>query len=80
MADLVEPKATNRKDFIAECKAGDLDGVVACFRTFDSIDGGVDSEIVEALPKSLKFICHNGVSFYLAFQQDIALAMLWMIT
>lgn len=56
------PKATNRTEFVEECKSGALDGVVAVYRTFPSISitGRVDEELVPALPKSLKYICHNG--------------------
>jgi phage head maturation protease len=57
------PKATTRDEFIQECKSGALDGVSVAFRTFDSFSftGKVDSGLVSALPKSLKFICHNGL-------------------
>ena len=56
------PKATSRQDFIDECKSGALDGVLVAYRTFDSfsLTGKIDGEIVDALPASLKFICHNG--------------------
>ncbi|MCJ1248439.1 hypothetical protein MMC30_005657 [Trapelia coarctata] len=65
LAELVTPKATNRAEFIEECKSGALDGVVAVYRTFPSISttGRVDEELVEALPKSLKFVCHNGAGY-----------------
>lgn len=45
-----------------ECKSGKLDGIVAIYRTFASaqMTGLVDEELVQALPKSVKFICHNG--------------------
>ena len=58
------PKADNRTDFIKECKSGALDGVVAVYRTFGSVNitGRVDEELVKALPKGLKFISHNGGS------------------
>lgn len=62
IADVIRPKATNRADFIAECGSGALDGVSVTYRTFDSakITGKVDSELLDALPKSIKFLCHNG--------------------
>ncbi|KAK6356458.1 hypothetical protein TWF718_000817 [Orbilia javanica] len=64
-AELVTPKSTNREEFIEECKSGALDGVVVAFRTFTSVSitGRIDAELVEALPKSLKFICHNGAGY-----------------
>jgi hypothetical protein len=68
IADLVAPSSTNREEFIEECKSGAFDGVVAAYRTFDSvtITGRIDSALVENLPKSLKFIAHNGVCFAVA--------------
>ncbi|KAL7921029.1 D-isomer specific 2-hydroxyacid dehydrogenase [Trichoderma austrokoningii] len=65
IAEIVQPKATNRKDFIAECKSGALDGVSVAYRTFDSasVTGRIDSELLDAVPKSLKFLCHNGAGY-----------------
>ncbi|MCJ1407656.1 hypothetical protein MMC19_001727 [Ptychographa xylographoides] len=65
LAELVTPKATSRADFIKECESGELDGIVATFRTFSSvtITGRVDTELIQALPKSLKYICHNGAGY-----------------
>lgn len=64
IGELVEPKAKNRAEFIEECKSGALDGVVAAYRTFVSvgITGLIDEELVAVLPKSLKYIIHNGTS------------------
>ena len=68
IAELITPKATNRADFIEECKSGAFDGVVAALRTFDSfsVTGRIDEELVEHFPKSWKFIAHNGM--LLAYQ------------
>ncbi|KAM0470537.1 hypothetical protein ACHAPX_009904 [Trichoderma viride] len=65
IAEIVQPKATNRPDFIAECQSGALDGVSVAYRTFDSanVTGKIDSELLDALPKSLKFLCHNGAGY-----------------
>lgn len=62
IADVIQPKATNRDEFIAECKSGALDGISVTYRTFDSvkITGKIDSELLDAFPKSIKFLCHNG--------------------
>lgn len=59
---MIEPKARSRAEFLEECKAGKLDDVVAAYRTFSSVDitGLIDEELVAALPKNLKFLCHNG--------------------
>ena len=61
---MVSPKAKNRNEFIEECKGGDLDGVLVMYRTFLSVNisGRIDEELVNVLPKSLKFVCHNGES------------------
>lgn len=73
-AELIEPKSKNRADFIKKAKSGALDGTVAIYRTFGSasITGGVDEELVSALPKSLKFICHNGTCSYTSCAGSIA--------
>ncbi|KAK8240007.1 glyoxylate reductase [Phyllosticta capitalensis] len=65
IAELVAPKATNRAEFIAECKSGAFDGTVAAYRTFNSVavTGMVDEELVSVLPASLKFIAHNGAGY-----------------
>lgn len=62
LVEIVEPRSSNRQDFIAECKAGKLDGVVAVYRTFPSVSvtGHWDEELVQALPESLKLVAHNG--------------------
>ncbi|KAH6890546.1 D-isomer specific 2-hydroxyacid dehydrogenase [Thelonectria olida] len=65
IADVVTPKATNRQDFLTEARSGAFDDVVATYRTFSSvkITGRIDSELLDSLPKSLKFICHNGAGY-----------------
>jgi D-3-phosphoglycerate dehydrogenase len=66
LGELVKPTATNRADFIQECRDGKLDGVVAAYRTFFSvgITGQVDEELVNALPSSLKYIASCGMTRY----------------
>ncbi|RFU35997.1 hypothetical protein B7463_g381, partial [Scytalidium lignicola] len=65
VATIIEPKARNRADFIAECKSGAFDQVLVAYRTFASVDitGFIDQELVDVLPKSLKFITHNGAGY-----------------
>jgi hypothetical protein len=48
-----------------ETKSGAFDGVKAIYRTNKSvgITGIFDVELLDVLPKSLKFICHNGECF-----------------
>lgn len=62
IAEIVKVTATNRDDFIKEAKSGAFDGVIAAYRTFGSFNttGNIDNEILEALPKSFKFLCHVG--------------------
>jgi glyoxylate reductase len=64
VAELVESTATNRADFIQECKDGKMDGVVAIYRTIGSLDqtGLVDGDLLNALPSSLRYIAHCGMS------------------
>lgn len=63
VAEIIEPKARSREEFIQECKAGAFDGVVAAFRTVGSvaITGKIDEDLVPILPRSLNFIVHNGM-------------------
>jgi hypothetical protein len=62
LAELVAPEARSRAAFLAECREGKFEGVVATYRTFASVEitGVFDAELVQLLPESLKFICHNG--------------------
>ncbi|PGH00482.1 hypothetical protein AJ80_09173 [Polytolypa hystricis UAMH7299] len=65
IADVIVPKAKNRKEFIEECKSGRFDNVVAAYRTFPSVDqtGLFDEELVKVLPTSLKFLAHCGAGY-----------------
>ncbi|KAG4417344.1 hypothetical protein IFR04_009485 [Cadophora malorum] len=65
IANVIEPKARSRAEFIEECKSGAFDSVIAAYRTFMSvaITGLIDEELVAALPKNLKFLCHNGAGY-----------------
>lgn len=65
LGELVEAKAKNREDFIQECKAGELDGVVAAYRTFNSaeVTGLFDEELCSVLPKSWKYLGHCGAGY-----------------
>ncbi|KAG9232056.1 D-isomer specific 2-hydroxyacid dehydrogenase [Amylocarpus encephaloides] len=65
IADIIEPKARSREEFLKECKAGAFDKVIVSYRTFQSvaITGLIDEELIAALPKNLKFIAHNGAGY-----------------
>ncbi|KAH8172042.1 d-isomer specific 2-hydroxyacid dehydrogenase, NAD binding domain-containing protein [Sarocladium implicatum] len=65
LAEVIRPSSTDRESFIAECRSGLLDGTVIAYRTFESfkLTGRFDEELVQALPKSLRFVCHNGAGY-----------------
>ncbi|KND92190.1 putative 2-hydroxyacid dehydrogenase UNK4.10 [Tolypocladium ophioglossoides CBS 100239] len=65
IAQVLRPEATNRDEFFTECKAGAFDGASVAYRTFDSVavTGKIDSAVLDVLPKSLKFLCHNGAGY-----------------
>ncbi|KAK2732487.1 hypothetical protein FQN57_002620 [Myotisia sp. PD_48] len=65
IGELVKPRSTNRADFIEECRSGQLDGVLVAYRTFGSasITGLFDKELVDLLPKSMKYLAHCGAGY-----------------
>jgi glyoxylate reductase len=62
---LYEYPSGTRDAFLAKCKAGAFDGIHALYRSNDSnqYTGKFDDELLGALPKTLKFICHNGAGY-----------------
>ncbi|PYH86112.1 glyoxylate/hydroxypyruvate reductase [Aspergillus uvarum CBS 121591] len=58
------PEGT-RDDFIRNCKEGQYDDVVAIYRsnTSTKFTGPFNAELLSVLPKSLKYICHNGAGY-----------------
>ncbi|KAK9457473.1 D-isomer specific 2-hydroxyacid dehydrogenase [Dipodascopsis uninucleata] len=54
----------NREEFIKDLK-GKYSDIVACYRTFKSVEitGRIDADLVKELPKSFKYICHNGAGY-----------------
>lgn len=65
IADVIIPKSASRLDFMAESRSGAYDGCTVAYRTFDSVQvtGIIDSELLDALPDTLRFICHNGAGY-----------------
>ncbi|KAK0641991.1 D-isomer specific 2-hydroxyacid dehydrogenase [Cercophora newfieldiana] len=65
LADVITPAATSRDAFIAESLSGAFEGCSVAYRTFASfsITGKIDGELLDALPPSLRFICHNGAGY-----------------
>ncbi|RAL16583.1 D-mandelate dehydrogenase-like dehydrogenase [Aspergillus homomorphus CBS 101889] len=55
----------SRDDFIRNCKEGQYDDVVAIYRSNSStkFTGPFNAELLSVLPKSLKYICHNGAGY-----------------
>ncbi|KAJ5343871.1 hypothetical protein N7541_008578 [Penicillium brevicompactum] len=64
-AELIESTATQRTEFIQECKDGKFDGVIALYRSIPSVPltGVFDEELLNVLPKSLRFIAHCGAGY-----------------
>lgn len=62
---LYEYPSGTRDEFLSKCRSGAFDGTYALYRSNDSnkYTGNFDDELLEALPKSLKFICHNGAGY-----------------
>ncbi len=54
-----------RSEIIENFKSGKYNGVVAIFRTYESAEftGNFDKELIDSLPDSVKFICHNGAGY-----------------
>ncbi len=65
LAEIITPESRSRPEFLNECRNGKFDRVLVTFRTFPSVSitGLFDEELVQALPESLKFVCHNGAGY-----------------
>ena len=55
----------SREDFIRRCKSGEYDDVVGLYRSNDStsVTGPFNKELVQTLPRSLEYVCHNGAGY-----------------
>ena len=55
----------SRDQFLSNCKKGEYNDVVGLYRSNTSVTetGPFDKELLSALPKSLKYICHNGAGY-----------------
>lgn len=55
----------DRQDFLSKCKNGEFDEVKGLYRSNNSVSetGPFDAELVAALPKSLKWVAHNGAGY-----------------
>lgn len=66
LAELCTSPAKTRDEFKTECQSGRLDSVVAiCDRAPSSMEvtGKFDKELIQVLPKSLRFLCHMGAGY-----------------
>ncbi|KAK7513357.1 uncharacterized protein IWZ02DRAFT_461078 [Phyllosticta citriasiana] len=65
LVGLLEFPEGTRDDFLSNLRAGKYDNVVAIYRSNDStkFTGPFDAELIQALPNSLKYICHNGAGY-----------------
>lgn len=54
-----------REEFFSNCKNGEYDEVVGLYRSNNSVSetGPFDQELVSVLPKSLRYIAHNGAGY-----------------
>ncbi|CEO59266.1 Putative Hydroxyisocaproate dehydrogenase [Penicillium brasilianum] len=62
---LKEFPSGTREEFIQNCKSGQYDDVVAIYRsnTSNKYTGNFNDELLSALPKSVRYICHNGAGY-----------------
>ncbi|KAL5362205.1 D-isomer specific 2-hydroxyacid dehydrogenase [Aspergillus floccosus] len=62
---LQEFPSGTREEFLRNCKDGQYDDVVVIYRsnTSTKFTGPFDAELLSVLPKSLKYICHNGAGY-----------------
>ncbi|KAI0533096.1 D-isomer specific 2-hydroxyacid dehydrogenase [Xylaria digitata] len=62
---LLEFQTGTREEFLANCRNGVYDSVIGCYRSNSSTKytGRFDAEIVDALPKSWRYIAHNGAGY-----------------
>ncbi|OGM44012.1 hydroxyisocaproate dehydrogenase [Aspergillus bombycis] len=62
---LKEFPSGTREDFIRNCKGGQYDDILVIYRsnTSTKFTGPFDAELLAVLPKSLKYICHNGAGY-----------------
>ncbi|RSL61720.1 hypothetical protein CEP54_006087 [Fusarium duplospermum] len=65
LADIFGPGVETRAEFLEKCRQGGFDGVVVLHRMYHSVTvtGLIDEELIQALPKSVKFICHTGAGY-----------------
>lgn len=62
---LKEFRKGTRDQFLSNCKNGEYDDVLGLYRSNNSVSetGPFDKEVLAVLPKSLKYICHNGAGY-----------------
>ncbi|KAL8854781.1 MAG: hypothetical protein Q9221_000287 [Calogaya cf. arnoldii] len=65
IAELRQLNHGNREQFLKDCDSGLYRGLLAISRTYDSVEltGRFDQELIDLLPRTLKFISHNGAGY-----------------
>ncbi|KAK5123818.1 hypothetical protein LTR85_002454 [Meristemomyces frigidus] len=65
LAKLKEYNSGSREDFLSKLRLGEYDGIVGIYRSNEStsLTGPFNKELVQALPKSLRYITHNGAGY-----------------
>ena len=63
--NLKEFRKGTRDQFLSNCKSGEYNNVAALYRSNMSTSetGLFNEELISVLPKSLKYICHNGAGY-----------------
>jgi len=63
--NLKEYEKGTRKDFLQKLRDGEYNDVVGLYRSNNSVSetGPFDKELISLLPKSLKYVCHNGAGY-----------------
>ncbi|KAF2764010.1 hypothetical protein EJ03DRAFT_359229 [Teratosphaeria nubilosa] len=65
LVKLKEYGVGSRDDFLTRLRSGEYDDVVGIYRSNEStsVTGPFDSELIQSLPKSLRYIAHNGAGY-----------------
>ncbi|KAF2184150.1 D-isomer-specific 2-hydroxyacid dehydrogenase-like protein [Zopfia rhizophila CBS 207.26] len=65
IAKLYEYGDGSREDFLSKCRNGEFKDLFALYRSNESnkITGNFNEELLDALPLTLKYICHNGAGY-----------------
>ena len=68
IATVVYPNDSSKESFLGEVSKDHSDAI-AIYSTNGNKVGGYNKEVIEGLPKSIKYICSNGESFVRNFRK-----------